>query len=93
MKSIKVLNPRRNKCSAVVEKNCLVAEYRVLYRIRAAYHNYYNYFFLSEHEVTILILLEVNKSKLYKRKQKDIDIKQRGKNIDLKQDRGKKHFK
>ena len=30
MKSTKVQNPRRNKCSAVVEleTNCLVAEYR-----------------------------------------------------------------
>ena len=33
MKSTKVQNPRYNKCSAVVEKNCLVAEYRVAYRI------------------------------------------------------------
>ena len=33
MKITKVQNPRRNKCSAVVEKNCLVAEYRVPYRI------------------------------------------------------------
>ena len=38
MKSTKVQNPRRNKCSAVhavAEKNCLVAdlEYRVPYRI------------------------------------------------------------
>ena len=33
MKSTKVQNPRR-KCSAVVETNyCLVAEYRILYRI------------------------------------------------------------
>ena len=34
MKSTKV-QPRRNtiKCSAVVEKHCLVAEYRVPYRI------------------------------------------------------------
>ena len=30
-----------------------------------------------------------NKTKLYKRKQKDIDLEQRGKNIDLKQDRGR----
>ena len=31
---IKVQNPRRNKCSAVVEleTNCLVAEYRILHR-------------------------------------------------------------
>ena len=29
MKRTKVQNPRRNKCSAVVEKKCLVAEYRV----------------------------------------------------------------
>ena len=34
MKSTKVKNPQRNKCSAVVEKNCLVAEYRTPYRIR-----------------------------------------------------------
>ena len=33
MKSTKVQNPRRNKCSAVVEKNFLVAEYRVPLRI------------------------------------------------------------
>ena len=32
-KSTEVQNPRCNKCSAVVEKNCLVAEYRVPYRI------------------------------------------------------------
>ena len=32
MKSTKVQNPR-HKCSAVVETNCLVAEYRILYRI------------------------------------------------------------
>ena len=32
MKSTKVQNPRR-KCSAVVETNCLVAEYRIPYRI------------------------------------------------------------
>ena len=32
MKSTKVQNPRR-KCSAVVEMNCLVAEYRIPYRI------------------------------------------------------------
>ena len=30
--STKAQNPRRNKCSAVVKKNCLVAEYRVPYR-------------------------------------------------------------
>ena len=29
MKSTKVQNPQRNKCSVVVEKNCLVVEYRV----------------------------------------------------------------
>ena len=36
MKSAKVQNPRRNKCSAIVEleTNCLVAEYRIPYRIR-----------------------------------------------------------
>ena len=33
MKITKVQNPRCNKCSAVVEKNCLVAEYRVPYCI------------------------------------------------------------
>ena len=33
MKSTKVQNPRR-KCSAVVETNCLVAKYRIPYRIR-----------------------------------------------------------
>ena len=36
MKSTKVQNPRCNKCStvhAVADKNCLVAEYRVPYRI------------------------------------------------------------
>ena len=33
MKSTKVQSPRRNKCSAVVEKNCLVAEYCVLWKI------------------------------------------------------------
>ena len=32
MKSTEVQNPRR-KCSAVVEMNCLVAEYRIPYRI------------------------------------------------------------
>ena len=32
MKSTKVQNPRR-KCSAVVDTNCLVAEYRIPYRI------------------------------------------------------------
>ena len=32
MKSTKVLNPR-HKCSAVVETNCPVAEYRIPYRI------------------------------------------------------------
>ena len=32
MKSTKVQNPRR-KCSAVVQTNCLVAEYRTPYRI------------------------------------------------------------
>ena len=32
MKSTKVQNPQR-KCSAVVETNCLVAEYRIPYRI------------------------------------------------------------
>ena len=32
MKSTKVQNPRR-KCSAAVETNCLVAEYRIPYRI------------------------------------------------------------
>ena len=33
MKSTKVQNPLRNKCSAVVENNCLVAKYLVPYRI------------------------------------------------------------
>ena len=33
MKSTKLENPRRNKCSAVVQKNCLVAKYLVPYRI------------------------------------------------------------
>ena len=33
IKCTKVQNPRRNKCSAVLEKNCVVAEYRVPYRI------------------------------------------------------------
>ena len=27
IKSTEVQNPRRNKCSAVVEKNCLLAKY------------------------------------------------------------------
>ena len=40
MKGTKVQNRQRNKCRAVVEKDCLVAEYHVPYRIRAAYHNY-----------------------------------------------------
>ena len=34
MKSTKVQNPQRNKCSVVVETNCLVAEYCIPYRIR-----------------------------------------------------------
>ena len=33
MKSTKMQTPRCNKCSAVVEKNCPVAEYRAPYRI------------------------------------------------------------
>ena len=33
-------NPRRNKCSAVVEKKCLVAEYRTPYSIPSAFNNY-----------------------------------------------------
>ena len=34
MQSTKVQNHRHNKCSAVVEKNCLVAKYSVPYRFR-----------------------------------------------------------
>ena len=41
LKSTKVQNPRRNTCSAVLEKNCLLAEYRIAYRIQTMYHNYY----------------------------------------------------
>ena len=33
MKSTKVQNSQRNKCSTELEMNCLVAEYRILYRI------------------------------------------------------------
>ena len=31
IKGTKVKNPRHNKCSAVIEKNCLVAKYVVPY--------------------------------------------------------------